>query len=261
MELKVMFHVFVRWFLVAVWSLLPPCQADRTELVSEENTIRSPNHTSALYRVQRLRTPNTRTSTLCLIMPGLNTLASASRAHGVHLRTPVRVVWQNTLDTSTRKQPGIGVRLAGKASPFARTISVILQPIRVSNDMFVPCAWMNLHGRAIWKLTCCNSILPKSHLSNLFAFVVDVKQTEQLWCFVQQYCHDHIQAPVLIDWQHDIKRVCTLLVTRGGPCQHGLLCGCKALRTWTDRPRGATSWRVFAADLLVCGPRIFFALR
>ena len=23
---------------------------------------------------------------------------------------------------------------------------------------------------------------------------------------------------------------------RGGPCQHGLLCGCKALRTWTDRP-------------------------
>ena len=44
--------------------------------------------------------------------------------------------------------------------------------------------------------------------------------------------------------------------TRGGPCQHGLLCGCKALRTWTDRPHGATSWRVFAADLLVCGPRV-----
>ena len=28
----------------------------------------------------------------------------------------------------------------GKGYPFARTITVILQPIRVSNDMFVPCA-------------------------------------------------------------------------------------------------------------------------
>ena len=43
-------------------------------------------------------------------------------------------------DTSIRMRPGIGVRLAGKATPFAHTITNILQPIRVSNDMFVPLA-------------------------------------------------------------------------------------------------------------------------
>ena len=57
------------------------------------------------------------------------------------------------------------------------------------------------------------------------------------------YFHNHVLSNLLF------------VKTREGPCQRGLLCGCKALRTWTDRPRGATSWRVLAADLLVCEPR------
>ena len=63
----------------------------------------------------------------------------------------------------------------------------------------------------------------------------------------------------LLSWKFHKSNIfhlaCSFWVTRVGPCQHGLLCGCKALCTWTDRPRGATSWRVFAADRLVCGPR------
>ena len=174
MELKVMFRVFGRWslltLLVTLWSLVaqcPHCQADMTELVlREENIHRSSNYTSALYGARRR------------IMPGLNTLASASCAHAVPVRTQVRVVWTNTCDTSTRMRPDTGVTHAGKASPFARSITIIWQPIRVSNDMSVPYAWRNLHGRAVWKLTCCFPIMQKSHLSNLFVFIVDVKQTK-----------------------------------------------------------------------------------
>ena len=38
-------------------------------------------------------------------------------------------------------------------------------------------------------------------------------------------------------------------------CAHGPQWYVNALRTWADRPSDATSWRVFAADLLVCGRR------
>ena len=120
--------------LALLASLLVPCQMDRMELVWAETLHRFLNHTSAQNVIQRLRT-----SARCPITPGLNSLASDSCAHTVSVRTQPNVVWPNTSDTSTIMQPGIGVRLAGKASPFARTITVILQPIRVSKDMFVPC--------------------------------------------------------------------------------------------------------------------------